>query len=181
MTVHRNRLLVQYQIPNSAAVPAAVGMCLLDAESGSEVWAMDGTWQRVADHLISRLSAGPMHFRLFLQPAMAMFFGIRDGLRDAREGRPAYIWSMFTGSQSRPGLLREGLKAVGRIIALAIVMEVIYQVIVFHSFYPGEAIMVALILAFLPYLLIRGPANRVARWWATHHTPSTHPRKTSAW
>jgi hypothetical protein len=142
---------------------------------------MDGTWQRVADNLMTRLSAGPLHFRLFLQPAMALYFGIRDGLKDAHEGKPAYFWSLFTGSQNRAELLGEGLKAVGRVMALAIVMEVIYQLIVFHTFYPGEAIIVVLILAFLPYLLVRGPANRIARWWATHHATGAHPRKTSAW
>jgi hypothetical protein len=185
MTVFRNPSLRQYQLPNGARlanVPAAVGMYLLHPQSGrDEVRAMDGTWQRFADNLITRLGAGPMHFRLFLQPAMAFFFGIRDGLKDARGGKPAYFWSMFTGSQSRAELLREGFKAVGRVLALAIVMEVIYQIIVFHTFYPGEAITVALILAFVPYLFVRGPANRVARWWATRHAASAHPRKTSAW
>lgn len=183
MTVLRNPFLRQYQLPNGAPkanVPAAVGTCELNAGSGrDEVWAMDVTWQRFADNLITRLGAGPLHFRLFLQPAMALFFGVRDGLKDAREGRAAYFWSMFTGSQNRTELLREALKSVGRVIALAIVMEVIYQVIVFHTFYPGEAITVALILAFVPYLLVRGPANRIARWWAARHAASAHPRKTS--
>jgi hypothetical protein len=32
-------------------------------------------------------------------------------------------------------------------------------------FYPGEALIVALLLAFVPYLLIRGPAERIARRW----------------
>jgi hypothetical protein len=34
-----------------------------------------------------------------------------------------------------------------------------------RAFYPLEAVATALFLAFLPYLLIRGPAGRVARWW----------------
>jgi hypothetical protein len=42
-------------------------------------------------------------------------------------------------------------------------MDAIYQVRVLGTFYPGEAAIVALLLAFLPYLLIRGLASRIAR------------------
>ena len=55
---------------------------------------MDDTFNRMINDLFSRLD-GPLHFRFFLQPAMATFFAIRDGLHDAREGRPAYFWSLF--------------------------------------------------------------------------------------
>ena len=45
-------------------------------------------------------------------------------------------------------------------------MDVIYQAIVLKTFYPGEAVIVALALAFLPYLLLRGPIARIARRYA---------------
>jgi hypothetical protein len=35
---------------------------------------------------------------------------------------------------------------------------------VLKTFYPGEAVIVAIALAFFPYLLLRGPIARVARW-----------------
>src|SRR5215469_3081070 len=35
---------------------------------------------------------GPLHFRLFVQPLMAILFAVRDGSRDAREGRSAFLW-----------------------------------------------------------------------------------------
>ena len=44
-------------------------------------------------------------------------------------------------------------------------MDVIYQFLVFKTFYPAQALLIALLLAFVPYLLIRGPATRIARWW----------------
>ncbi|GJK94539.1 hypothetical protein TUM17568_57450 [Klebsiella oxytoca] len=34
----------------------------------------------------------------------------------------------------------------------------------FGTFYPGEAALIAVLLAFVPYLLLRGPFARVARW-----------------
>ena len=43
-------------------------------------------------------------------------------------------------------------------------MDAIYQLHVLGTFHPGEALIVSVALAFVPYLLIRGPAARVARW-----------------
>ena len=44
-------------------------------------------------------------------------------------------------------------------------MDVVYQLIEFKTFYPGEAAIVAVLLAFIPYLLLRGPFARLARTW----------------
>jgi hypothetical protein len=118
--------------------------------------------ERMVENLIGRLD-GPMHFRLFLQPATALFFGIRDGLKDAREGKPAYFWTIFSNPAQAKELLKSGFKSVTRVVIFALVMDAIYQIIVSHWFYPGEALLVAFILAFVPYLLIRGPVNRIAR------------------
>ena len=111
--------------------------------------------------LVGRLT-GPLTFRLILQPLMAMFYGIRDGVKDAHEGHPLYFWSIFTGHGSW-ALLGQGARSVGRVILLGFVMDFIYQLIVFRWIYPVELVIVVLILAFVPYLLIRGPANRFAR------------------
>ena len=123
---------------------------------------MEDLLTRIFENLIDRVS-GPMTFRLILQPLMAIIFAIRSGLKDAKEGKPAYFWALFTDSVHRRDMLRDGWKSVGRIFILAIIIDAIYQFIVFRWFYPGEAILVAAILAFIPYLLIRGPVNRIAR------------------
>ena len=102
-----------------------------------------------------------MHFRIFLQPMMASIFAIRDGVRDARNGAPAYFWSLFADSEHRTQRIRIGWKAVSRVFVLAIGMDIIYQIIALHSVYPGEALLVAAGLAFVPYLLLRGPINRM--------------------
>jgi hypothetical protein len=60
-----------------------------------------------------------------------------------------------------------------RVSVIEIVMDVIYQFIVFRWLYPVEAIDTAFILAFVPYPLIRGPVNRIARQWK--HGASTSP------
>src|SRR5215510_8737610 len=106
---------------------------------------------------------GPMTFRVIIQPTMAALLALRAGLRDAREGRPPYLWTLLTDSTQRAALLREGWRGIARVFILAVVMDLIYQLIVLHWIYPLELVVVALLLAVVPYLLIRGPVNRVAR------------------
>src|ERR1700739_551870 len=123
---------------------------------------MDHMWERVGTQLIARVS-GPMKFRLVLQPCMAAFFAIRSGLADAKAGKSPYFWSIVYDPKQREDLLKDGWKSVGRVIILAGVLDVVYQIIEIHFVYPGEAIIVAFILALLPYLVLRGLTTRIAR------------------
>ena len=120
------------------------------------------TFQRVWHDLVERPDE-PMRFRFILQPLMAAIAAIHDGREDARAGRSPYFMTVLRNPQERVGLLREGLNATARIILLGLVMDVIYQFIVLKTFYPDQALVVALLLAFFPYLIIRGLALRVAR------------------
>ena len=72
-----------------------------------------------------------------------MFFAIRDGVKDAREGRPPHFWRMVTG----PPEARKRLRWV----------------------YPIEAMTTAAFLAIVPYLVVRGVVNRIARRWIVPH------------
>ncbi|MDH4230466.1 MAG: hypothetical protein OEW04_00370 [Nitrospirota bacterium] len=121
---------------------------------------MEDIFTRIFENLVERVS-GPMKFRLILQPLMAAIFAVRSGLQDAREGRPPYFWSVFTNPDHRRELLQDGWKAVGKVFVIAIILDAVYQYMELRWFYPGEAILVAIILAFVPYLLIRGPVNRL--------------------
>jgi hypothetical protein len=105
---------------------------------------------------------GPMTFRIILQPMMAALLAILAGVKDARAGRPPYFWTILTDPGQRADLVREGWKSIARVFFLAIIMDVIYQVIVLRWVYPFEVILVAILLAVVPYLLIRGPVNRLA-------------------
>jgi hypothetical protein len=132
-------------------------------------------WQRVFHDLLARLD-GPLHLRFFMQPAMALFFGIRDGIKDAGQNRPAYLWTVYNNPEKRKEFLVEGLKRVMKILVFAVVLDAIYQLIEFHWFYPGEALIVAFVLAFVPYLIIRGPANRIAKWWLSRRASQPQGR-----
>jgi hypothetical protein len=119
-------------------------------------------------HNILQRSGGPMSFRFILQPTMAALAALHDGIRDARTQQPPYIWTILTHSASRRPRLREGLIATARIMLLGLVMDAIYQITVLHAFYPGEMAAIAVLLAFVPYFLLRGPMGRLAHWWSEH-------------
>ncbi len=106
---------------------------------------------------------GPLAFRFLMQPSMAAAFAIRDGIKDARTGKSPYFWTVLTSPQERGDRLREGAASTAKIIILAVILDAVYQFEELDTFYPGEALIVALVLAFIPYLLIRGPAARLAR------------------
>ena len=114
-------------------------------------------------HEIAARPEGPMAFRFYLQPAMALVFAIRDGFKDARSGRPAYFWSLLADPAHRRERLRDGWKSVGRIFILAMAMDVIYQLLVLHGIHPLQTLVVAVLLAIVPYVALRGPVNRIAK------------------
>ncbi len=47
-------------------------------------------------------------------------------------------------------------------LLLAIILDVIYQIIVLHWLYPVQTLIVAMTLAIVPYLVVRGLTNRIA-------------------
>ena len=124
--------------------------------------AMDHLFTNVWEGIIARVT-GPMKFRLVLQPAMSIFLAIRRGLKDAREGNPPYFWGLFTDPKERDLMLKDGWKSVSRVFILGVVMDVIYQIIETRSVHVIDALLVAFVLAILPYLIFRGPVNRLAR------------------
>jgi hypothetical protein len=106
---------------------------------------------------------------LVLQPLAAAIIACRAGVRDAQAGRPAYGWAVVTNPVDRHELLREGWKELARVFTVAVVVDLTYEVIVFHRIYPGQSLIVAALLALLPYPLFRGSLNRIVRYWRRNH------------
>jgi hypothetical protein len=127
---------------------------------GLSVTVFERIWQNLLDR-----PSGPMTFRFVLQPIMATIAAMVDGVKDARTERTPYLWTVLRDPAKRRSRLNEGLIATARVILLGLCMDVIYQYIVFDTFHPAEAVIIAGLLAFAPYLLLRGPIARVARWW----------------
>jgi hypothetical protein len=118
--------------------------------------------ERIWNNLLARPS-GPLKFRFILQPTMAAIIAIREGLYDARSGRSPFAWTILTNAGERAGRLREGINATAKILLFGLVMDTIYQIIVFKAFYPYEALIIPVLLAFVPYVVIRGLTSRIAR------------------
>ncbi|MFO0828969.1 MAG: hypothetical protein U0572_12580 [Phycisphaerales bacterium] len=141
---------------------------------------LDEFLTQVGDMLIGR-EHGPLHLRLVLQPLVAVTLAIHSGLRDAREGRPPYFfWGLVTEKSRRAELIRLAWKDVGKVFCVAIVLDVIYELIVWRAAYPTQAMIVAFVLAILPYLALRGPVTRIARrWFGVRPQAATEPASTS--
>jgi hypothetical protein len=127
---------------------------------------MDHLFTNVWAGIVDRVT-GPMKFRVVLQPAMALFLAVRAGLQDAREGKPPYFWGLFTHPAERDQMLKEGWKSISRVFILGVVMDLIYQIIKLKAFHVIDALLVAFVLAIVPYLIIRGPVDRIAK--RLHH------------
>jgi hypothetical protein len=116
--------------------------------------------RRFWGNLIGR-ATGPINFRLVIQPTVASILAIRAGIKDAREGRPAFLWAAITNPAYRPELLRQGWRDVGKVFLIAAVLDAIYQLIVHRGVLLLELVVVATVLAIFPYIVIRGPVNRI--------------------
>ena len=119
---------------------------------------------RFWDELVLR-SKGPLAFRFMLQPAMASLLAVRDGLKDAQDGRRPYLWTILHDPVARPDRLDEGLHAVARVMILGAGMDALYQITVIRGLRPLELVDIVILLAFIFYLIVRGPADRIAAWW----------------
>lgn len=114
-------------------------------------------------HEILARPSGPLAVRFYIQPLVAAFLAFRDARWDARRGKPAYAWAVFTSSHHRRELLRDGWHSIGKVFFIALAIDIIYQLIVLHGLHPVQGLIVAAGLALLPYLLLRGLLNRLMR------------------
>jgi hypothetical protein len=106
---------------------------------------------------------------LVLQPLSAALIACRAGLRDARSGRPAYGWAILSNPVDRHDLLREGWREMTRVFIIAVIVDVIYEIMVFREIHPVQSLIVAAVLALFPYPFFRGLVNRIVRRWRQGH------------
>ena len=119
-------------------------------------------WSLFLEELGGRAS-GPLNFRLVVMPTMATLFGIRAGLRDAREGISTFLWGILTQPGGRAAAFRSAVKDVGKVFIMAVIMDTAYQLIVFRGLRLLQVLVVAVACAIVPYVLVRGPVTLIAR------------------
>jgi hypothetical protein len=160
--------LPQLSLSRHAILPAVVILVLLAALPFA-VWEFIQTGEfymlshRFWPDLVARFH-GPGRMRFILQPTVAIIFGARDGVKDARAGNPPFLWGLVFRSSDRPGLMRSALASVRNLIAIAILLDVVSQLLIFHIVHPGAALVLGPVLIALPYAASRALANRIARW-----------------
>ncbi len=148
---------------------AAILLALGTAWYGFSAEVQQRFWQDIFDR-----AHGPMTFRYYLQPAMAALAALPDSIKDARLGHKAFFWTALWDPSQPSGRLREGLVSTARVALLGISMDMIYQYRVLDHFYPVEALMMAVLLAVIPYFILRWLFERIARWWfARRHSGSS--------
>lgn len=116
---------------------------------------------------------GPMTVRFYLQPTLAFLAALKDGIKDARLGHKAFFWTALWDPTQPRGRLREGLISTSQMGLIGFAMDVIYQFRVFHQFYPVEAVMMVLLLAVIPYFVMRWIVEQLARRSFSHSSPSS--------
>lgn len=104
---------------------------------------------------------GPFHFRLIIQPLVALLIGIRDGHADALHKRPPILIHLITQKKQSIKNFRLSLISIQKPLLVGIVLDAIVQYYLFNSLRLLGAILVGIILVAMPYLLARGIFNRM--------------------
>jgi hypothetical protein len=123
--------------------------------------------ERFFEDMVARLS-GPGRLRFVVQPMVAIFVGVRDGAKDAREKIPAFLWALAFHEQHRLRMLANALSSAGDLIAIAILMDLISQFLIFREIRPGAALLLGPVLICVPYALARTFGNRISRSLGDH-------------
>ena len=122
---------------------------------------------RFLEDMTARLH-GPGRLRFILQPLTAIALGARDGGRDARAGNPPFLWGLFFGSGDRSRLMRSALASVRDLVAVAILLDVAAQLLIFRMVHPGAALLFGPVLIGFPYASSRALTNRIVRQRGRH-------------
>lgn len=156
MTLNRKTILrVLVILVLAAALPYAI----VDTVQTGRVYLFSSQF---LEELPRRFS-GPGRFRFILQPVLAILLGARGGLADARAGTPPFFFSLLFHATRRRELLRNGAEAIGTLLAMGILLDVVFQLILYRAVHPGAAVVIGPILISVPYALSRALTTRLAR------------------
>jgi len=107
---------------------------------------------------------GPGRLRFILQPAIAILLGLRGGLADARTGNPPFLFGLLFDAARRRELLRSGVATIRNLLAFGIILDVVFQWVLYGAVHPGAAVLIGPILICAPYAIARALTTRVAGW-----------------
>jgi hypothetical protein len=157
ISISRSSLLTVLVI---VALAVAVPFAVVEFMKTGEFYLLS---HRFADDMVARLH-GPGRLRFILQPVVAILLGARDGIKDARAGKPPFLWGLVFRIADRAELLRSALTSARDLVAVAILLDIVAQLLIFRMVHPGAALLFGPVLIALPYASSRALTNRLARW-----------------
>jgi hypothetical protein len=116
-------------------------------------------FSRGSNQMVGRLH-GPLNLRLIITPTLVTLLAIRDGWKEGRAGQLPFLWRLVTKSGERKAVLQSGWKELKRVIILAFVLDMGYQFYVFRAYFVFQTILLVLVMAIIPYTVIRGVTTR---------------------
>ena len=122
--------------------------------------------------ILARLS-GPGRLRFIFQPVVAIILGTRSGMKDATAGLPPFLWALLFHKEHWRELFLSTLASVRNLVAIAILLDLVSQFLIFHEIRPGAALVVGPVLIGVPYAVSRALSNRIWRW-SNHRKRSVH-------
>ncbi len=125
-------------------------------------------FSRGADQLAGRIS-GPFHLRLIITPVIVSLFAIRAGFVDGRSEKPSFFFGPLVDPVQRRERMRKGWTAIKRVIIGAFLIDMLYQFYAFRAFYVFQTVLLVVVLAIVPYSLVRGLVTRVTAFVYRKH------------
>jgi hypothetical protein len=108
---------------------------------------------------------GPGRLRFILQPMFAILLGVRGGLADSRAGARPFLLGLLLDTGRRRELLQNGAAAIGTLLAMGIILDVVFQLVLYREVHPGAALLIGPILICFPYALSRALTTLLGRFW----------------
>lgn len=158
---HAMRLCRETVVPVLAilVIAAAIPYAIVDTLETGRVYLFSSQF---LDELPRRFS-GPGRCRLILQPVLAILLGSRGGMADFRAGNPPYVFGLLFAAGRRKELLRGEAKAISSLLAMGIILDMVFQLVLYQAAHPGAALVVGPVLISVPYALSRALTTRLAR------------------
>lgn len=142
-------------------IVAAIPFAILDTVEKGRIYIFSAQF---LDELPRRFT-GPGRLRFILQPMFAIVLGVRGGLTDAKAADQPYLFGLLFDAGRRRELLRSGVAAVGTLLAIGIILDVVLQLVLYREVHPGAALLVGPILICIPYALSRALTTYLAQWY----------------
>jgi hypothetical protein len=92
--------------------------------------------------LLVDFQSAPTNEKVTLAPLdCSRLVGIRDGKRDAQNGHRAFLSALALQAGRRLKLLRRAFASIRDLVALAAILDVISQFLIFWEIHPGAAML----------------------------------------